>query len=424
MNQLVIRKPEQHSTQDRTTVAAHLELPGEHHEMWFRGPRDVLRAEGADAFVITCLPTAMRLGLDMRVEDSVSPKLLASLATVQDILCKWHPDFRRIEIRATSGREPSGAVREAAATFFSGGVDSFYSALAHRESISALVMVHGFDLALEKVGLRARVSRALHEAALWLGKPLLEIETNSRQITERHASWLYQQFGPALSGVAVLMGGFGRILIPSAESYAHLDVCASHPLLDPLWSTEYTTLVHDGAESDRNEKVAAISHFPAVLRGLRVCWENPDDAYNCGRCEKCIRTMLSLEAAGAMGRCTAFDAPLTPAAVGSVRLPNQLVAYHFEESLAALRTAGTRPDLTRPLERVMARARAAQIIEDLRALPGLPLGTPGIGGAILRRPGTMIPALAGHGLRGLVRRVRGALERLADVLLARTGTGR
>jgi 7-cyano-7-deazaguanine synthase in queuosine biosynthesis len=385
---IVIRAPEQHTGEGRTTVVARLEVLGKGQDLWFRGPQGLLRAEGADAFVITCLPTAMKLGAQMVVEDAVSPKLLASLDTVQDILCKWHPGFRRVAIQAQPPKPRPAPAADRVAAFFSGGVDSFYTALKHRETLAALVLVHGFDMGLEKVELRSRVSRELQGAAAELGKPLLEIETNSRTITDPHTDWLYQQFGPALAGIAMLLDGFNRVLIPSAESYANLDVVASHPLLDPLWSTEYCSLVHDGCELDRAEKVAAIGDCPAVWRRLRVCWQNPNDAYNCGRCEKCIRTMLSLEAAGVLERTTAFEAELTPARVAAIQIPNKLVAYHFEEALRELRSVGSRPDLIRALERTLARARSKQVLAALAAIPAL------------------LPALVDRGLQCLTRRVR------------------
>ena len=75
----------------------------------------------------------------------------------------------------------------------------------------------------------------------------------------------------------------------------------SHPALDPLWSTEAVEVVHDGAETRRVDKVAALAASPLALRYLRVCWENRGGAYNCGRCGKCMRTMVDLDLAGALG---------------------------------------------------------------------------------------------------------------------------
>ena len=35
------------------------------------------------------------------------------------------------------------------------------------------------------------------------------------------------------------------------------------------------------------------------MNHLRVCWENPDGSFNCGRCGKCTRTKVGLALAGA-----------------------------------------------------------------------------------------------------------------------------
>lgn len=397
MDALVIRSPEVLTEADRRTVSARVELPTESHDMWFRGPREVLVPRGADAFVITCLPTAMKLGLAMRVEAPTSPRLLAVLDDVQDILCKWHPDFRRVRVESQPGQDVAGPPGDGTAAFFSGGVDSFYTALKHRDALVALLLVHGFDMPLENADLRARVSAAMGRAAEALGKPLVEVETNSRPFTDRHVRWDLHQFGPALAGVAACCSGLARrVLIASAESFAHLDPNGSHVLLDPLWSTEYMTILHDGAEASRVEKVEAISGFPPALNLLRVCWENPDNAYNCGRCEKCVRTMANLAAAGALERCTAFDVPLDPGRVARVRIPSDLVAYHFEETLLQLRARAAHPALLRAVERALIRFEAGKVARGVAALPA---------DALLR-------AMARHKLRAPVGRVRDYLKRV------------
>jgi hypothetical protein len=91
--------------------------------------------------------------------------------------------------------------------------------------------------------------------------------------------------------------GHARTYVPSSWTYAHLVPWGSHALLDSLWSTEACELVHDGAESPRTGKVAAIVASDVALRVLRVCLADTD-AYNCGRCEKCLRTMVTLHLLG------------------------------------------------------------------------------------------------------------------------------
>jgi 7-cyano-7-deazaguanine synthase in queuosine biosynthesis len=351
-----IHAPEIRAHSDQLTVSARIETPADSREIFFRGPRDALGLTGADPFVITCMPWAMRRGLALEVDGEVSPQLLRNLEFVQDILCKWHGDFHRISVTAGKSASATPLPRAGTAAFFSGGVDSFYTALKHREEISSLLLVHGFDIELENAALRALVSDRIGRAAAALGKPLIEIETNGRSLTDPHVRWDIHQFGPALAGVAVAASGLaGRILIPASESYDHLDPCGSHPLLDPLWGTERAVLVHDGAEASRIEKVRAIAGFDAALELLRVCWENPEGAYNCGRCEKCVRTMLNLKAAGALDRCSAFDAPLDLESVSRVEIPMDLMAYHFVDNLKVLTDQGGEPELIRAMQDALAR---------------------------------------------------------------------
>jgi hypothetical protein len=49
----------------------------------------------------------------------------------------------------------------------------------------------------------------------------------------------------------------------------------------------------------------------AVYGALRVCLENTDGAYNCGRCIKCLLTMTTLEALGILDKVETFDVPLS-----------------------------------------------------------------------------------------------------------------
>jgi hypothetical protein len=59
---------------------------------------------------------------------------------------------------------------------------------------------------------------------------------------------------------------------------------------------------------------------PEVLRHLRVCHVSPGDVYNCGRCEKCLRTMVALRVTG-LDRWASSFPPLDLGRLPSVHLP-------------------------------------------------------------------------------------------------------
>jgi bacterioferritin-associated ferredoxin len=69
-------------------------------------------------------------------------------------------------------------------------------------------------------------------------------------------------------------------------------------ITDPLLSSLSFAIVHDGAEQHRVGKARALAAWPEALRNLRVCWAGRSADTNCGRCEKCVRTILEFRAAG------------------------------------------------------------------------------------------------------------------------------
>ena len=84
----------------------------------------------------------------------------------------------------------------------------------------------------------------------------------------------------------------------------------SHPFVDPMWSNDHLRIVHDGAEATRLRKVEAISDYGPAMKYLRVCYHHWAGRYNCGHCEKCLRTLVALRLCGADGRAESFETGL------------------------------------------------------------------------------------------------------------------
>ena len=143
------------------------------------------------------------------------------------------------------------------------------------------------------------------------------VESNLRRHTERFLHWgYYHGAGLASMGLAL---GVRRLLLPAPRSYGFLEPEGSHPLLDPLWSTVRTEVVHHGAEATRWDKIRFLADQPLALETLKVCFDANTDG-NCGRCPKCLVTMAMLAAVGALDAAP-FDAPLDLPAVARMDFP-------------------------------------------------------------------------------------------------------
>ena len=234
--------------------------------------------------------------------------------------------------------------------------------MKNRDEVTDLIFIHGFDIPLDRVDLRRRAAESVDTVAAQFGVGVVHIETNLKPFLNTFVNWGLTGHGVAIATIGHLLAPvFERLYIASSVHFSDLFPWGTHPLLDPLWNSEVLEFVHHGCGARRIEKVELIAGFDAALNNLRVChWGlhsfEPGGAYNCGRCEKCIRTMVSLEAAGKLSQCTSFDRPLDHASVERLYAAKEILPF-FQENLEALRRRGVRPDLQRALEKCLRRAR-------------------------------------------------------------------
>jgi len=353
MASVIVTGPKYLERDNAWVVSASIKIGEENKEVWYRLPAGAV-ASANETFLASALLPAMRKARPLQIEGPVSPRLLGNVPIIQEIFRTWDFRFQRIAIEATPQEIASFNPSQDVGCFFTGGLDSFYTVLKHKNEITHLVFVHGFDVPLDDFPLRARVSRSLREAAAKLQKPLIEVETNLRELSDSYVTWDFYH-GAALASVGLLLSPrFRRMYIAASRSYADLIPLGSHPLLDPLWSTERTEIVHDGSEATRVEKAAAIASDDTAVRYLRVCWENRGGAYNCGQCEKCLRTMACLRTVGVLQRCPAFERPLDLEALAAVEV-KEIYRAHLERNLEVLERSGADPELARALRDCLSR---------------------------------------------------------------------
>ena len=119
-------------------------------------------------------------------------------------------------------------------------------------------------------------------------------------------------------------------------------VYGSHPLLDPCYGSAALSIHHDGVRYSRLDKVGILAGWDVGLQHLRVCTRpNHPDVLNCGRCEKCTRTMLEPLALEKLDRCPAFGAnDVERSAIRRIDVNSQSHAFTLEDVIEPLRTVG------------------------------------------------------------------------------------
>ena len=309
---LAIEQPNVTVDADGTEVSSVLRLAGEDISVRFRVSSTPVFT-GVEPFLAVSLLPAAKLGLPLETRAECSPLFLQGLESILEKFCRWDTSLSKIPVRAPAARvaEPTGLRRTG--SFFSGGVDSFDTLFHHRDQISDLVFVHGFDIPCDKELFYRQTADLYEDAARTLGKRLVRVWTNVRQFSDRFVNWGVFEHGPALGAVALLLGlQLERVLIPG-EYFPPDSVPpprGSHPDTDPLWSTEHLAVVHDGHDRTRPHKIGQIYCHEVVQRLLRVCWASQGETYNCCACSKCLRNMAILRAYGVLDRFTSFPRKL------------------------------------------------------------------------------------------------------------------
>lgn len=322
------------------------------HEVWFRSSQGPL-SDGVDAFVAASIVPAMNLGYAVQAPGPVSGQLLAGIQAFQQLMHSWFPKLKVIPVLAEA-RTSSPPRAAGEGSFFSCGVDACYTFLKHYPKITAAILIHGFDYQHQKELTKKNVSTMARNAMTKLGRNLIEVETNIREFGDQYANWASEYHGSILATIGMLLSPqLGTLYIGSSFHYDERFPWASHPDLDPLWNSETTEIVHDGTDVTRSQKVSFISRSDAALSILRVCFKEyrkQGTTLNCGKCEKCIRTMMDLRIAGALDRCSTFRHPLRlkDIALTDVRFIRQRLCY--EGSLKQLQKVGNDPSLEKALQ--------------------------------------------------------------------------
>ncbi len=295
-------------SEDPREIRIEASLWGETREVYVRCSEPVLVARGE---ALLALSTYLGIAMEepIEIEAGISPQVLSRWPEICEIFELWEMKERRPELKHLGASVPSTPEERGAGLFFSGGVDAAYSLARHSQEVDTLVFVSGFDTKLPNLQARAARMEKIKRVADVFDKRLIEIETDLKRVLLGPAGW-QMGHGSIMAALAHLLSGHLREMTISASmNYLEVTKWGSHPLLDPLWSSEAMTLRHLGLDRLRGAKLQVLAEHPVLLDNLQVCWAGEGDT-NCGRCEKCMRTMISLRSIGKLEGCKAFEAPL------------------------------------------------------------------------------------------------------------------
>lgn len=311
-----IEKPFITTENGKSSLNAYITIDEERELIWFKVDEkygQYLCDERGDAYLIAVLNYAMRNGHDIISEAPITEDLLYNIETyLIDGLIEYNPQFHRSVITAETASVPlpnAGAV----GTGISCGVDSLHVlANEQNDKYPRHKITH---LTFNNVG-----SHGEGEHARWLyeqriirpqqfaeeyGFEFVANDSNLMDVVKQ--SHFQTHTYSSMFAVYCLQKLYAIYYYASSGHKYHefnlIDrggCSGEYELLSlPVFSTHQLTIYSEGANKSRMEKMKSVATYVPSYKYLNVCLREGD---NCGRCEKCVRTMMGLDAINALDR--------------------------------------------------------------------------------------------------------------------------
>jgi len=309
-------------------------------------------APTADPFVIAAVPVACELGVPIATDSPVSE------ATRQWANAWAAGRGMAVPVIIAPCAAPGDAseTQRGTGAFTSGGSLSQVFVAKHHASLTHLVHVHGFSLPLHDIDGRRAVSENLTEISTRWKLPLVEMATNLRSWSDTRSRWYGGYRIAALAAAAaVLAPTLDRCVAPGVEPIAD-HMLPVPPIVDEIGQCPGAN--HPLALAiDRIEALRRVAADREMLRALWVCDDPRCHGSNCGKCLRCIETMVLLQAEGVLDRCPAFQCRLDLARLRRIQPELARTKETFAAALARLRERRTDPDLVDVLAAILEPAR-------------------------------------------------------------------
>jgi len=316
-----------------------------------------LQNDDGNGWLLASFLPAMEAGeVELVIEGTVCPLLVANIELAASLLRQWFPDLKPLpKIKAEfKRRHPSGG----AGVFVSGGIDSMHAlhdlSMLHSaqrsDALEAGLFIDYRADSLSEAESVARYEAGCRRARFLVeakGLNFLSVRTNLRNLRLGGRFWTRRYHGAMLAAVAhfasqdlsdfhiassTSIWNFGG----KASSYAW----GSHPMLDPLYSSHHMRLHHHGMELSKADKIRELVDWPEGLEQMQVCTSKSSQGRNCGRCKKCLKTKLYLIMNGQNEMLRVFDySGISGQDIASIRISSDwmcVVYQHVRERMCKL----------------------------------------------------------------------------------------
>ncbi len=260
--------------------------------------------------VAAIAPIAWAVGADVMVP-MLDSNYLSSLSRIKAVYKDFHPNFS-FSGNIQSGKAVSnrfGARRNA--MLFTHGVDSLTSYLKHKQEKPELFSICGVpDIPPSETKFWSRMCSDITDFAHHDSVRAFQIKTDvyrniNHELLGKEFKIIW--WGDAAAGLFLLgmcapltaVRGIGTVIVASSYTRDFKKASAFNPSIDNNTSWADVSALHDCYELSRQQKLNYLcqsENLPYLSR-LRVCFESAHKT-NCGKCEKCLRTITGLAIEG------------------------------------------------------------------------------------------------------------------------------
>ena len=310
-----IEKPQIISDNEKASLEAYITINNSKKKIWFQVEKkyeQYLCHERGDAFLIAVLNYAMRNGEDIQCDAPITEELFYNLDKILiNALISYNPSFHRTQINAPLATEvlPSAG---AVGTGISCGVDSLH-ALACQTNLK--FKKHNIThLTFNNVGSHGEgeyAQKLYNERLIEPQKFAKEygfefVPSNSNLMDVIPQNHFKTHTYSSMFAVFCLQKLYSVYYYASSGYSYHeftlidkpYNSCGSYEMLSlALFSTKQIRIYSEGEGMTRLTKLKDVVKYPPSYKYLNVCLKG---SKNCGVCEKCIRTLLGIDALGAL----------------------------------------------------------------------------------------------------------------------------